>query len=486
VKVIPTAQSKFTTAPLSQVPPASRGELRSAPAWFPLPAGGTLRRGFAFARVFAKYAQAVRLSLTPALLVLTLALTLLACAHSQRLTEQQRLEVFQFVWEEVRRSHYDPKLGGVDWDAVRETYAPKARAAESDAAFYAVLNEMLGELKQSHFGVIPPGAFVAQEEARRCISDGEVGVSVQLVAGKPLIVRVRDGSPAARMGIPTGAELLAIDDTPAEAILQRIRARNLPEVEERFEAYLAFRAYLSGRVGSEVTLRYRDLDGVERTVVLTRQAATGERVQFGFLPELRVRVESRILPGNIGYLAFNAFMPPVMRELPSRLRELKDTRGLIIDLRENIGGIGLMAGGMAGYLLPRETPLGVMRLRDGTFGIVAYPQQPQYTKPVVVLVDEFTVSTAEILAAGLQETKRAVVVGRSTPGKALPSKIVALPYGGYLQCVLADYETAGKRRIEGIGVQPDIPVDLTREAFRTARDPALQRAVEYLLRQSAR
>jgi carboxyl-terminal processing protease len=416
-----------------------------------------------------------------AFLTTVLIFTLLACASSQRLTERQRLEVFQFVWEEVRRSHYDPKLGGVDWDAVRETYAPKARAAESDAAFYAVLNAMLGELKQSHFGVIPPGAFVAQEEARQRVSDGEVGITVQLVAGKPVVVRVRDGSPAARMGIPPGAELLAIDDTPAEALLQRIRARNLPEVEERFEAYLAFRAYLSGRVGREARVRYRDLDGVERTATLMREAASGERVQFGLLPELRVRVESRILPGNIGYLAFNAFMPPVMRELPNRLRELRDTRGLIIDLRENIGGIGLMAGGVAGYLLPRETPLGIMRLRDGTFGIVAYPQQPQYTKPVVVLVDEFSVSTAEILAAGLQEAKRAVVIGRPTPGKALPSKIVALPYGGYLQCVLADYETASKRRLEGAGVQPDLPVELTREAFRTARDPVLQRAVEYLL-----
>jgi hypothetical protein len=263
-------------------------------------------------------AKVVRLSVG-----LALAFTLLSCAPSQQLTEQQRMEVFQFVWEEVRRSHYDPELGGVDWDAVREAYLLKARAAESDAAFYAVLNEMLGELKQSHFGVIPPGAFVAQEEARRRISDGEVGVSVQLVAGKPLIVRVRDGSPAARMGIPTGAELLAIDDTPAEAILQRIRARNLPEVEERFEAYLAFRAYLSGRVGSTVVLRYRDLDGIGRTATLLREATSGERVRIGFLPELRVRIESRILPGNIGYLAFNAFMPPVMRELPDRLRELQ-------------------------------------------------------------------------------------------------------------------------------------------------------------------
>ncbi|BCW95398.1 MAG: S41 family peptidase [Fimbriimonadales bacterium] len=414
---------------------------------------------------------------------LLLAAALLACSQSQRLTEQQRAEVFQFVWEEVRRSHYDPKLGGVDWDAMRAKYEPQARAAADDNAFYAVLNAMLGELKQSHFGVIPPGAFVAQEEARTRIGDGELGLTVQLVEGAPLIVRVRDGSPAARAGVPPGAELLAIDDLPAARILERIRARKLPEVEERFEVYLAFRAYLSGRVGSEVALRYRDLDGMERTATLTRAAASGERVQFGLLPELRVRIESRILPGNIGYLAFNAFMPPVMRELPARLRELKDTRGLIIDLRENIGGIGLMAGGVAGYLLPRETPLGIMRLRDGTFGIVAYPQQPQYRQPVVVLVDEFSVSTAEILAAGLQETRRAVIIGRPTPGKALPSKIVALPHGGYLQCVLADYETARKRRIEGAGVQPDLPIDLTREAFRNTRDPVLQQAAAYLLKQ---
>lgn len=396
------------------------------------------------------------------------------------------MEVFQFVWEEVRRSHYDPSLGGIDWDAVRETYAPKARAAESDDALYSVLNAMLRELKQSHFGVIPPGAFVAQEEARTRVSEGEVGISVQLVDEKPLIVRVRDGSPAARQGIPPGAELLAIDTMPVEQVLQRIRARGLPPVEERFEVYLAFRAYLSGRVGSEVTLRYRDLGGVEHTATLTRYAPAGERVQFGLLPELRVRVESRVLPDNIGYLAFNAFMPPVMRELPQRLRELQGTRGLIIDLRENIGGIGLMAGGIAGHLLPRETPLGLMRLRDGTFGIVAYPQQPRYTQPVVVLVDEFSVSTAEIFAAGLQEVKRAVVIGRPTPGKALPSKIVAIPHGGYLQCVLADYETAGKKRIEGVGVQPDLPIELTRESFQKARDPILHYAIEYLLQQPTR
>jgi hypothetical protein len=70
-----------------------------------------------------------------------------------------------------------------------------------------------------------------------------------------------------------------------------------------------------------------------------------------------------------------------------------------------------MAAGVAGYLVEKETSLGTMYLRTGTFGFVAYPQAGAYTKPVVVLVDEMTASTAEILAAGLQEAKRVKVVG---------------------------------------------------------------------------
>ncbi|MCS7301760.1 MAG: S41 family peptidase [Fimbriimonadales bacterium] len=412
--------------------------------------------------------------------------SLAGCARSQQLSEAQRQEVFQFVWEEVQRSHYDPKLGGVDWNAVRAQYEPKAREAKTDAEFYAVLNQMLGELKQSHFGVIPPGAFVAQEAARTRLADGETGLTVQLVEGRPVVTRVRAGSPAARMGIPPGAELLQIDDIEAEQLLERIRERKLPPTEERFEAYLAFRAFLGGRAGSEVQIRYRDLDGKEHTITLKRESVRGERVQIGFIPEISVRIESRVLPGNIGYIAFNAFFPPVMRELPQRLRELANTDGLILDLRENLGGIGLIAGGVMGHLVQRETVLGIMRLRDGTFGIVAYPQNPQYRKPVVVLIDEFSVSTAEILAAGLQEAKRATIIGRPTPGKALPSKIVKLPHGGFLQCVMADYETVRKQRLEGVGVKPDVEVELTRELFRQSPDPVLQRAIEYLKAQRAR
>ncbi len=66
-----------------------------------------------------------------------------------------RRQSFEKVWTTVNEKHYDPTFGGVDWQKVREVYEPKALAAESDAQFHVVLNQMLGELKLSHFNVIP-------------------------------------------------------------------------------------------------------------------------------------------------------------------------------------------------------------------------------------------------------------------------------------------------------------------------------------------
>ncbi len=410
-----------------------------------------------------------------------LVLCLPGCSGAvQRLTEAQRVEVFQFVWVQVRDSHYDPKLGGVDWNAVRAEFEPRVRAAQSDSEFYALLNEMLGRLRQSHTQVIPPGAFVAERESRGVASGADVGLVVQLVEGKPIVVRVRRGSSAMRAGVSPGSEILAVGETEAQSVLEKVRARRLPLVQERMQVQLAFAGLLSSAPGAKIQVRYRDIEGREHTVELTCEKPRGEVAQFGNLPPIPVVIESRRLPGNIGYVAFNAFMPGVMRQLPEIIRSMHDARGLILDLRGNIGGIGLMAAGVAGYLVEKETPLGTMCLRTGTFGFVAYPQAGAYTKPVVVLVDEMTASTAEILAAGLQEAKRVKVVGRPTPGLALPSKLVDLPYGGLLQCVVADFETPHKRRIEGVGVLPDVPVELTQAMFRESEDPILQKAVEVL------
>src|SRR5262245_30789507 len=90
----------------------------------------------------------------------TAALALLApFALAQQSTAELRRQTFEIVWGTVKRKSFDPKLNGVDWEAVHRQYAPRIAAAGSDDEFYKLLNEMLGELKQSHFAVIPPSFF---------------------------------------------------------------------------------------------------------------------------------------------------------------------------------------------------------------------------------------------------------------------------------------------------------------------------------------
>ena len=74
-----------------------------------------------------------------------------------------RQETFDIVWRTVKEKHFDPTLGGLDWEKVREQYAPRAAAAKSNNEFYDVLRQMLGELHQSHFNIIPPEAIAEDD-----------------------------------------------------------------------------------------------------------------------------------------------------------------------------------------------------------------------------------------------------------------------------------------------------------------------------------
>ena len=97
---------------------------------------------------------------------------------------------------------------------------------------------------------------------------------------------------------------------------------------------------------------------------------------------------------------------------------------------------------------------------------------------VIILTDEGSASTSEILAAGLQEAKRAMVVGDNTVGAALGSTIEALPGGADMQIPVAGFKTPKGVSIEGRGVQPDRRVLETRAALLAGHDPVLDEALE--------
>src|SRR5687767_2437053 len=93
-------------------------------------------------------------------------------ASAPRTEAERRREAFDIVWQTVRDNHFDPGFGGVDWEAARAEFAPRAASARSDRELHTLLQQMLNRLGKSHFNIIPPEA-IPSTEAEDDFRDGE-------------------------------------------------------------------------------------------------------------------------------------------------------------------------------------------------------------------------------------------------------------------------------------------------------------------------
>ena len=154
---------------------------------------------------------------------------------------------------------------------------------------------------------------------------------------------------------------------------------------------------------------------------------------------------------------------------------------MILDLRGNPGGLGLMSFAIGGWLVSKDKlKLGTMTTRSGSLHFTLFPRPRPYEKPVAVLVDELSMSTSEILAGGLKDIGRARIFGARTPGAALPSIVIKLPNGDRFQYAFANYISAGGEPLEGRGVTPDVETPLTRADLLAGRDPAIEAAGRWI------
>jgi carboxyl-terminal processing protease len=397
---------------------------------------------------------------------------------------EARRESFEIVWRTVNEKHFDPTFGGVDWEQVRRTYEPRVAQLKSDAELYELLQRMLGELHQSHFGIIPPGAG-ADDVAGQ--DDGGVGIDIRIVSGAALISRVEPGSSAERAGIHPGFTLTRVGETEVKRAIQRAAHSSGSAQIGRLRQTRAILHRLSGPPGSSVRIEY--LDGVNRrrVTVLTRERLNGEVAPaFGYFPRTYTEFESRRLSGGIGYIRFNVFVAPLMDRIRDVIRSMADAPGVVFDLRGNPGGIGGMSSGITGLLDDKQIVLGTMSMRSGQLRFISFPQKDPYLGPLVVLIDGLSASTSEIFAGGLQESGRATIVGERSAGAALPSIITKLPTGALFQYAIADFKTPKGTLIEGRGVIPNVEVGLSRAALLGGRDPQLETAVRVIRSQAVR
>lgn len=364
----------------------------------------------------------------------------------QRLKARHNLAVFHAVWDLVNRKHYDAKLQGVDWERAAATHGPKAAAANDEPSLYAALNAMLGPLNDSHTHALTP----TQVAERRTRVRARTGFSMVRVDDRWVVNDLLPGSPAEDAGVKRGWVVVA---------------RN----GEAMGDLLSFRA----KEGEEIAWDFLDEnDQRQRLSVVAKRLS------------LAPRQVARELDGGFVYLRFDEFDGTDRRWLSRELTKHAAAPGVVIDLRQNPGGETFSLGITIGEFFERRVDCGTFISRDGAKSVKNSWQvgSARYKGRVVVLVDGGTGSAAEIFSAVLQEHGRAVVIGRRTAGAVLASWFYRLPDGGELQLSRLDYVTPKGRRIEGVGVEPDITVPRTLADLRAGRDRDLDEALRVLRR----
>ncbi len=406
-----------------------------------------------------------------------------SAATADKSPAEIRRETFEIVWRTVNEKHFDPTFGGVDWHQVREKYAPRIEEVETNPELYELLQQMLGELGQSHFNIIPPEAVIADDVKEPPI--GGIGLDVQMLDGQAVITRIEDGSSSARAGLKTGFIIKQIDDATVEQIAEKFSKAKISAPMKRVRITRSVMQKINGNPDTEARIVYLDERNRRREARLRRERLKGElSKRLGNFPPQYSEFESRRIERGIGYVRFNIFTLNLSERILSAIRGMNDAPGIIIDLRGNPGGVGAMANQIAGVLQTRPGSLGVMKMRSNQVDFRVFPQRDAYTGPVVVLIDGRSGSTSEVFTSGMQEAGRVVVVGERSIGAALPSAFQKLPTGALFQYAIADFKTPKGILIEGRGVIPDIEVLLKRSDLLKGRDLQMEAALEQINKRS--
>lgn len=401
-----------------------------------------------------------------------------ARSSSGALSAKERIEVFEEVWKTINEKYYDPKFNGVDWNAMRERYRPRLNNVASDAEFYDLLNQMAGELRDAHTRVRSP-RYRQERKNRQATS---AGVLLYEVENTPAIFDVTPDSDAARAGVLPGMIVRTVNGQPIAEALSKARQDVGTSSSERATRLLSYLSLIAGEPDTPLTLGLTRADKTPLEVILTRRTIPAAP-QF----------TARLLPSGDAYVRFNRFRSPVSKQLKEALMKFKDAPGLILDLRANGGGNAEEGLRIAGYFFNDKVPIARVVTRTGKppsalFGLVSLPKELQagekgsqiYSNPIVILINEGTGSTSELIAGAMQEQGRAQIIGTQSCGCVLGVlNHRELKGGGDLAISELGFATSKGRTLEGTGVVPDKPITVTLADLQHERDTALEEAERY-------
>lgn len=285
----------------------------------------------------------------------------------------------------------------------------------------------------------PYTEYISKDEMKDYMEDtmgNFVGIGIYMVKdtenNKIQVLAPIKNSPAEKAGILPGDYIIAVDGIQCTG-----------------DDFSTISNKIKGEVGSSVKLDIQRED---------------ETLSFEIKREnIKVNpVESKLLENNIGYIEFSSFDDGTAEDFKSKYEELEKQgiTSLIIDLRNNGGGIVDEALEIADYIADKDSVLLYEVDKNNNEEVEKSKNEPIINMPIVILTNENTASSSEILAGALKDLGKAKIVGTKTYGKGVIQEVISLSDGSGLKITTKKYLTPNRTEINGVGIEPDETVEL--------------------------
>ena len=299
------------------------------------------------------------------------------------------------------------------------------------------------------------------QEYTENITGSFVGIGIYMIADeksdKVIVYYPIPGSPAEKAGIKAGDKIVKVNDTEYTA-----------------EDFDSIADYIKGEEGTKVSLIV-ERDNKQLSFEISRAKINTNPITI------------EKLKNGIGYLSLPSFDDETSKDFKEKVEELQKqaAKSLIIDLRNNGGGIVDEATKIADYILEKGDTIISTVDNTGKKEVTFSENKPIFDMPIVVLVNENTASASEILAAVLKDYNKATIVGTKTYGKGVIQTFFTLSDGSGLKITTAEYYTPKGSTIHEVGVTPNEIVELPKEidniyAVSEKDDTQLKKAIKIL------
>ena len=310
----------------------------------------------------------------------------------------------------------------------------------------------------------PYTEYISKEDMEEYLDDtmgNFVGIGIYMVKDEATnrikVLAPIKGSPAEKAGVLAGDIIISVND-------------------EEF-------------TGDQFSVISTKIKGEEGSTVKLKVLRGKEEKEFEIKREKIVvnPVEGKVIENNIGYIAFSSFDENTSEEFKKKYEELasQGIKSLIIDLRNNGGGIVDEALEIADYFVEKDTVLLYEVDKDNNEKVEKAKDGVLINMPTIVLTNENTASSSEILAGALKDLGKAKIVGTKTYGKGVIQSLLTLSDGSGIKITSEEYLTPNKTKINKIGIEPDETVELPDTVTNVLRveekdDTQLQKAIQML------